>query len=83
MPGMVGYEMFRRFVTRIDYGAKTMTLIDPKEFDPKDAGTPVPFAFNGHIPEVQGTFEGMPAKFDIDTGSRSALTLTRPFAETE
>jgi len=81
MPGMVGYEVFRRFITRIDYGAKTLTLIDPKHFDPKDAGIPVRFTFNDQIPEVMGTFEGLPAKFDIDTGSRSELTLTKPFAE--
>jgi hypothetical protein len=81
LPGMVGYEVFRRFVTRVDYGAHTLTLIDPKHFDPKDAGTPVKFTFNGHVPEVTGTFEGLPAKFDIDTGARSELTLNKPFAE--
>ena len=81
MPGMVGYETFRRFVTRIDYGANTLTLIDPAKFDPKDAGTPVKFVFNEHVPEVMGTFEGLPAKYDIDTGARSELTLTKPFAE--
>ena len=81
LPGMVGYEVFRRFVTRVDYGAHILTLIDPKRFDPKDAGTPVKFTFNGHVPEVTGTFEGLPAKFDIDTGARSELTLTKPFAE--
>ena len=80
LPGMVGYETFRRFVTRIDYGTKTITLIDPKYFDPKGAGTPVKFTFNDYIPEVIGTFEGLPAKFDIDTGSRSELTLNKPFA---
>ncbi|HUO99230.1 MAG TPA: PDZ domain-containing protein, partial [Rhizomicrobium sp.] len=82
LPGMVGYETFRRFVTRVDYGAHTLTLIDPKHFDPKDAGTPVKFVFNEHVPEVRGTFEGLPAKFDIDTGSRAELTITKPFAET-
>jgi hypothetical protein len=81
MPGMVGYETFRRFVTRIDYGAHTLTLIDPAKFDPKNAGTPVKFTFNVHVPEVMGTFEGIPAKFDIDTGSRSELTVNKPFAE--
>jgi predicted aspartyl protease len=81
MPGMVGYETFRRFVTRIDYGARTLTLIDPKHFDPKDAGTPIKFVFNRSIPEIMGTIEGLPAKFDIDTGSRSELTITKPFAE--
>lgn len=82
MPGMVGYEVFRRFVTRIDYGAHTLTLIDPAKFDPADAGTPVKFVFADHIPQVTGTIEGIPAKFDIDTGSRVELTVTKPFAET-
>ncbi|MDE2111642.1 MAG: aspartyl protease family protein [Alphaproteobacteria bacterium] len=81
MPAMVGYETFRRFVTRIDYGADTVTLIDPKHFDPKDAGTPIKFTFNDSNPEVMGTFEGLPAKYDIDTGARTELTLTKPFAE--
>lgn len=80
MPGMVGFETFRRFVTRIDYGNKTITLIDPKHFDAKDAGTPVPFVLNERIPEIKGSFEGIPAVFDIDTGSRSSLTLNGPFA---
>ena len=82
MPGMIGYETFRRFVTRIDYGAGSLTLIDPAKFDPKDAGTPVKFVFNEHNPEVTGTIEGIPATFDIDTGARSELTITKPFAET-
>ncbi|MDQ2879488.1 MAG: pepsin/retropepsin-like aspartic protease family protein, partial [Pseudomonadota bacterium] len=79
--GMVGFEVFKRFVTRIDYGKHTMTLIDPKHFDPADAGTPVKFVFNGDLPEVDGSFEGIPAKFDIDTGARDELTLTAPFAQ--
>lgn len=81
MPGMVGFETFRRFVTRIDYGNKTITLIDAKLFNPKDAGTAIPFKFNQSIPEIEGKFEGIPATFDIDTGARSELTLTKPYAE--
>ena len=79
--GMAGFELFKRFVTRIDYGKHTITLIEPKHFDPKDAGTPIPFEFNDDNPEVEGSFEGIPAKFDIDTGARDALTLTAPFAQ--
>lgn len=78
--GMIGFGVFKRFVTRIDYGTHEMTLIDPAHFDPKGAGTPIPFVFNGDLPEVDGTFEGIPAKFDIDTGDRGALTLLGPFA---
>ncbi len=82
MRGMVGYETFRRFVTRIDYGAKTVTLIDPKSFDPKDAGTPIHIAFAGNAVIVDGTYDGIPGKFQIDTGARSALTLNAPFVAT-
>ncbi|WIG54432.1 MAG: hypothetical protein OJF61_000218 [Rhodanobacteraceae bacterium] len=80
MQGMAGFELFKRFVTRIDYGKHTITLIEPEHFDPRDAGTPIPFVFNDDDPEVEGSFEGIPAKFDIDTGARDALTLTAPFA---
>jgi hypothetical protein len=79
--GMVGFETFRRFVTRFDYGAHTVTLIDPKAFDPSDAGTPIHFDFADHNPEISGAFEGIPGKFRIDTGSRSEVTLNRPFVE--
>jgi len=79
MQGMVGYEVFRRFVTRIDYGARTITLIDPKAFNPADAGTPLKIAFNGNAATVAGSYDGIPAKWQIDTGSRSALTLNAPF----
>jgi hypothetical protein len=79
--GMVGFTVFKRFVTRIDYGKHEMTLIEPAHFNAKGAGTPIPFVFDGDLPEVEGTFDGIPGKFQIDTGSRSALTLTGPFAE--
>jgi hypothetical protein len=79
--GMIGFEVFKRFVTRIDYTTGKITLIDPKSFNPVGAGTPVKFVFNGDLPQVDGTFEGIPAKFDIDTGARDELTLTGPFVE--
>jgi len=81
--GLIGFEVFRRFVTRIDYGAQTITLIDPKTFDSRDAGTPVKFEFYDNLPQVHGAFEGIPARFSIDTGSRNEVTLHKPFVERE
>ncbi|HZZ87170.1 MAG TPA: aspartyl protease family protein [Caulobacteraceae bacterium] len=78
---MLGFELARRFVTTIDYGAHTMTFTEPAKFDPKDAGTPAPFVFYSHLPQVRGSFEGVPGDFDIDTGSRVEVTLTKPFVE--
>jgi len=79
--GMIGFEVFRRFVVRIDYGALTLTLIDPARFDARGAGTRVPFRFYDHLPQVDGRFDGRPGRFDIDTGSRSEVDLTTPFVE--
>jgi hypothetical protein len=81
--GMIGFEVFRRLVTRIDYGAHTLTFTDPASFDPKGAGIPVPFAFYQTIPQVRGVFDGLPGKFDIDTGSRVEVTLTSPFVNAQ
>lgn len=83
MEGMIGFEGFRRFVTQIDYSAGTMTLMLPGAFDPKNAGTPIPFEMNGQIPQVKGSFEGISGLFDIDTGARDEVTLTGPFAKKE
>jgi predicted aspartyl protease len=77
--GMVGFELFARFAVKLDYGAKTITIGDFAAFDPKDAGTAVPFKFYDHLPAVRGLIDDMPARFDIDSGSRSELDITSPF----
>jgi hypothetical protein len=77
--GMLGFEFFRRFVVRIDYGRRTLTVFDPARFSPADAGDPTPFVFDDHLPDVAGTIDGVPARFDIDTGSRAELDVTSPF----
>jgi hypothetical protein len=82
MPGMVGYETFRRFITRIDYGKGTITLILPSAFNPKDAGTAVPINFNGNTIEATALYDGISGNFTIDTGSRASLTLNSPFVAT-
>ncbi|HET6438692.1 MAG TPA: aspartyl protease family protein [Anaeromyxobacter sp.] len=79
--GMVGYEVFRRFATRIDYARSRLTLFAPDTFRYEGPGAVVPFVFNQHIPQVDGEIDGLPGKFDLDTGSRSSLDLLAPFVE--
>jgi hypothetical protein len=79
--GLIGYEVFKRFVAKVDYEHHRITLTVPSAFSYKDEGTVVPFHFNAHIPQVDGAIDGMEGKFDIDTGSRSSLDLLRPFVE--
>ena len=77
--GMIGYELFKRLVAKIDYEARTLTLTDPTLWRADGAGTAVPFVFNGTVPEVEGAIDGIPGSFDIDTGSRTSIGLYSPF----
>ncbi len=79
--GLIGYEVLKRFTVRVDYENSRLTLTDPAVFAYAGKGTVVPFQFNGHIPQVEGEIDGIPGKFDIDTGSRASITLLGPFAE--
>ena len=81
--GMVGFELFRRFAVRIDYGHDTLTITNPVHFDPTGAGLTIPFVFYDHLPQVSGRIDNLPARFDIDTGSRSELDITGPFVKSQ
>ena len=79
--GLVGYEIFKRFVVKVDYERSQLTLTLPPAFSYTGEGTVVPFKFSEHIPQVEGEIDDLPGQFDIDTGSRSSLDLLGPFVE--
>jgi Aspartyl protease/PDZ domain len=79
--GLMGYEVFKRFVVTVDYENHRLTLTLPSAFTYTGKGTVVPFKFNNHIPQVAGEIDGVPGLFDIDTGSRASLDLFGPFVE--
>ena len=79
--GLVGYEIARRAVVRIDYANGKLSIISPEAFHPPENAVKVPFKFNNHIPMVEGEIDGLTGEFDIDTGNRGSLSIMRPFAE--
>jgi hypothetical protein len=79
--GILGYELFKRFVVRVDYAARTVTLSDVNDWRADGAGAVVPFVFNGTVPEVEGEIGGIAATFDVDTGSRASIGLNSPFVQ--
>ncbi len=79
--GLIGYEVFKRFVVRVDYEHRTLTLTLPAAFSYHGGGVVVPFKFNGHVPQVAGEIDGIAGSFDIDTGSRASVDLMGPFVE--
>lgn len=79
--GIVGYEVFRRFVVRVDYDRRELTLYPSRTFTYAGPGVTVPFLFHEQVPEVEGEIDGMPGKFDLDTGSGADLDLFTPFVK--
>ena len=77
--GMVGYEIFKRFVVRIDYARRRLTLIRPSAFNPKGAGKAIPIAFAGHLSAIEGSLGGIKGEFTLDTGSVLPLIMRSPF----
>jgi hypothetical protein len=83
--GLLGYDLFSRFVTAIDVGARTVTLWAPSRFTPPKAAVAVPIEFAGRLPLVSCTLtvEGgrlLPARLVIDTAASQGVILRYPFA---
>jgi hypothetical protein len=66
--GVLGLELFERFVIAIDPRAKTVTL---SRFDTIDrpATAPIPLVFTEDAPLIEGSYDGEPGDFMLDTGN--------------
>ncbi len=79
--GIIGYEVFKRFVVVVDYENSRITLVEPDGFAYRGRGVRVAMHLNERTPQVEGTIDGIPGTFTLDTGSRSTLDLSAPFVE--
>jgi hypothetical protein len=86
MDGILGYDFTSRFVVEIDYAAKRISFFDPKTFVYKGKGERLPIDLRGNIAHVHASItapgrDPIEGVFLVDTGARTALSLTRPFVE--
>ena len=79
--GIIGYEIFKRFIVRTDYENSRVVLTDPTGWRYVGNGTSTPFKLKEVIPVVSGDIDGIPGSFQLDTGSRVSLSLLTPFVE--
>lgn len=79
--GIIGYEVFKRFIVVTDYENSKVVLIEPEGFAYRGAGLQVPIKFNDRTPQVEGGIDGFPGTFTLDTGARNSLSLGTPFVE--
>ena len=83
--GILGYEIFDRFVVEIDYVSKLVRFHEPQTFKYSGRGKIFPITVEEGTPFILGkvapvsnqSFEG---KFLIDTGSTGTISLNSPFA---
>ncbi len=80
LDGLVGYEIFRRFVVTVDYARQELVLTLPEAFAYHGDGAVVPFRFHDQTPQIDGAIDGIAGALDLDTGSRASLTVLGPFA---
>ncbi len=79
--GVIGDEVLRRFVVKIDYERNLLTFTQPSQFVYRGSGTVLSIQRPRLIPIVEGEIDGIAGKFGIDTGARSSLILYGPFVE--
>lgn len=78
--GIIGYELFAKFVVEINYKTKTMTLYDKLPYHHVDEFTCLPLEINNTMPQVESSIvmkdkSKVDLRLLIDTGSSLGLTL--------
>lgn len=78
--GVIGTDLFRRFVVEIDTGAKIVRLHEPASWRVPEGATILPLTFRGRHPFVETmlSLEGgkeIASRMNLDTGANRALTL--------
>jgi hypothetical protein len=83
--GIIGYDFIKEFVVEIDYEAKTIRLLNPRNYSDSGRGTSFPLTIL-KTPRVRAQIripdrppiEGL---FEIDTGHEGTLVINSPFVK--
>ncbi len=83
LDGLIGSELFRSYVVRIDYRAHLLTLTTPSRFAYHGRGEILPCVLAGGTPRVEASLDGIAGAFTVDTGDRMDVTFMEPVIERE
>ncbi len=78
--GVLGAELFRRVVVKLDYVRLRATLHDPARYRYAGRGTTLAIPAGARTPRIEGRVDGASGIFRVDTGNRGSLTLAQAFA---
>lgn len=84
--GIIGYDVFKRYVVGVNYAGRTITLAEPATFTYQGAGSIVPIHVEDRLPVLDASIVTrrsgtIPARLQLDLGSANyALRFTMRFA---
>jgi predicted aspartyl protease len=83
--GLIGHDLFARFVVAIDFTGHRLTLWEPSAFKPPADAVVVAIEFVGRLATVRSTIKlsagrSLNAGLVIDTGASQGVILRYPFA---
>ncbi len=81
--GILGLELFERFVVTVDPDHKRLTLQPLGTFRPPTGAAAVPLRFTGDMPLIPARLDGRRGLFGLDTGNSGPLLLFPAWAARE
>lgn len=86
LDGVLGADLFRRWVVEIDYAAGEIALHDPDSFQPPRKAAVVPLELYRGLPTLSATLTApdgrrLHGRFHLDSGAASSLVLAGHFAD--
>ncbi|HKA23646.1 MAG TPA: aspartyl protease family protein [Candidatus Eisenbacteria bacterium] len=88
MDGIIGAELFQRYVVEIDYAHSTLRLYEPKDFHYGGKGERLPLTYKINLPYIEAAIRlsdgrRLEGRYVIDTGSSQAVILLPAYAARE
>ena len=78
---MVGIQLLQALPVRVDFERQQITFYDPQRFKYSGNGDAVPIHYQDGFLVADGSVDGIPAVFGIDTGDMYSFTLYAPFVK--
>jgi hypothetical protein len=85
--GIVGIEIFRRYVVVLDYPGRSLEVIEPQSFSYSGSGIAVPVLYDQRLPYLSGSVtpfgsDAIPVRLMVDSGgSAFNVDFYHPFEE--
>ncbi len=79
LDGILGYDFISKFIIKIDYENRVLSIYDPVSFDYPNEVSFIPVEFVSNIPLIEMACDDYRGKFVLDMGNCVSVILHGPF----